>query len=633
MNLFLVYLLAALLFLFLLISLGFQPKNLQKLFGIIFIVIGIGGIGFYGYGYFHLYGGNIVSVMRTLFAVFCMFLGRNEIGAISQVDALKAPWAQVCIYTIHLLALYSTASTVVAGIGTRLIRRLNLLLLYHKEISVIYGAGDAQMNFAEKLQAEQNAIIVFIDTGSGGDSTRIMHMGSLLMSDDAAREPLPSFIRRIGMSPGSKRLHVYCLDENSVGNLRYAEKLRSCLRKQGILPSQTDLTILTDDASAGSSLQVSPRYEQSGGKEGVYGFGSVMALERAELSARLLIREYPPCHTMRFGSKGVADEDFEAIIVGFGRTGQAVLRWLAMNGQFCGSTFHVLVIDDQYTQKAGSFFTRYPGITKYLHIDFRQDNARSVQVYNYLHTCVDRLNYVVVCTSNDEENARVARDYKNFLRSRGNQAMVLQCSEKGVTYFSEPDGLPVVIDPFRPEVLCAGKLDRMAMILNHQYCLSMGRTLEEDWANCDYFSRMSCRASADYLEAYLCAAGLSRDEVRTAGWPDDPELLENLARMEHDRWCAFHYAMGYMPMPEEVFEARAKQRAAEIEATGSSSLRIAKDTEHRLHACLIPWEELDALSDREAQLTGHRPAYLQMDRDNVLMVPEMLRAEAEGESL
>ena len=58
-----------------------------------------------------------------------------------------------------------------------------------------------------------------------------------------------------------------------------------------------------------------------------------------------------------------------------------------------------------------------------------------------------------------------------------------------------------------------------------------------------------------------------------------------------------------MPVLEEMSEAefalRADRYCAEMKKTGSSSLRIGKDMETRKHACLIPWEELDHLSERE----------------------------------
>ena len=109
-------------------------------------------------------------------------------------------------------------------------------------------------------------------------------------------------------------------------------------------------------------------------------------------------------------------------------------------------------------------------------------------------------------------------------------------------------------------------------------------------------------------------------------WQPKPEALENLAVTEHMRWCAFHYVMGFTCMSEETWQARAQLYLNETKAKGSSSLRLGKDMKNRLHACLIPWEALDALSDRENAVTGGQVDYKAMDRNNVLALPQILAA-------
>lgn len=58
---------------------------------------------------------------------------------------------------------------------------------------------------------------------------------------------------------------------------------------------------------------------------------------------------------------------------------------------------------------------------------------------------------------------------------------------------------------------------------------------------------------------------------------------------------------------------------------GEQPIRIGKNMRERTHACLTGWEELDALSARENAITGKTVDYKQMDRENVLIVPKLLR--------
>jgi Rad3-related DNA helicase len=112
---------------------------------------------------------------------------------------------------------------------------------------------------------------------------------------------------------------------------------------------------------------------------------------------------------------------------------------------------------------------------------------------------------------------------------------------------------------------------------------------------------------------------ISREDVLAGHWPPRPEVLENLARTEHLRWCAFHLAMGYAPMSDEEFSRR-----CEMYRKGTLK-RISKNTEGLTHACLVPWEALDALSERENAVTGGSVDYKALDTNNVLAIPDILR--------
>ena len=157
------------------------------------------------------------------------------------------------------------------------------------------------------------------------------------------------------------------------------------------------------------------------------------------------------------------------------------------------------------------------------------------------------------------------------------------------------------------------------MQINCGYHGGDSSSAKELWANCDYFSRMSCRASADFLGAFLRAADVDASDTKEEAFHFSPEVLENLACTEHLRWCAFHYAMGYRPMSDETWNERAKKYIEQKNA-GEEPLRIGKDPIHRQHACLIGWEELDMLSRKENDITGGNVDYKQMDRDNVNML-------------
>ena len=84
--------------------------------------------------------------------------------------------------------------------------------------------------------------------------------------------------------------------------------------------------------------------------------------------------------------------------------------------------------------------------------------------------------------------------------------------------------------------------------------------------------------------------------------------------------------MGFSPMTDAEFDSRCALYLQQ-KAAGERPLRIGKDLNRRIHACLIDWEALDALSEKENAVTGGNVDYKQMDRDNVLTLPHVLHAQ------
>ena len=167
------------------------------------------------------------------------------------------------------------------------------------------------------------------------------------------------------------------------------------------------------------------------------------------------------------------------------------------------------------------------------------------------------------------------------------------------------------------------------MILNHRYQPKTEKSALQNWMECDYFSRQSCRAATDFIPAFLSAAGKTAEQVIQGDWALSDEQIENLSRTEHLRWCAFHYCMGFSAMDDAEFTARTNIYNEQKNTNGNPTIRIGKNMSGKTHACLIPWEELDTLSAKETAITGKKIDYKAMDTDNVLAVPQLLQATEE----
>ena len=246
-------------------------------------------------------------------------------------------------------------------------------------------------------------------------------------------------------------------------------------------------------------------------------------------------------------------------------------------------------------------------------------------MYEYLSEHKNTLKYIVVCTGNPKINSEITEELKNYFSHAKAQLPIYQCSytEVRCTRNNAPEtSCPL----YSKEVLFFEQLDRMAMELNQSYCGNNGLSAEENWRATDYFSRMSSRASADFICAQLRAIGKTEEDVLNGDWELTQKQMQTLGETEHLRWCAFHYTMGFAQMPEETYRERAEQYQREVKEQGSSRLRIGKDLTSKQHACLIPWDELDSLSSRENEVTGQTVDYKQLDINNVFVIPAVLKA-------
>jgi hypothetical protein len=300
-----------------------------------------------------------------------------------------------------------------------------------------------------------------------------------------------------------------------------------------------------------------------------------------------------------------------------------------MNGQFEGSRFRASVFAPDLKEQFGHLLKQCSGIFDNYDISFFPHDGRSVQLYDHISDHRSSIDYVVINTGSEKLNTEIGKEVSDYLSHLGNHAPVILCSYQGIRMISGGSSLSRTTGIYSSDILSTAELDATAMLLNQQYLGGPDSEALQNWMKCDYFSRMSCRAATDFFPAYLRAAGTTKEAVLSDGWDLTPEQLENMSKTEHLRWCAFHYCMGFLPMGAEEYDRREELYLSQ-KANGIKPLiRVGKNMADKTHACLIGWDELDALSERETRVTGKTVDYKKNDTDNILMVPHLFRA---GES-
>lgn len=605
-------LLVAALFLGILLNLATENRLRNQLTGIAVVVAAVIGVILYGYGFVYTFGPGAIAVFRALLAICRMFAGVNEFGTIQSAPIFGNSLVVTVFWIGHFLAFYVTASTAVAALGGKLLRKIRTILLRRGELLVIYGVSNETIAYARKRMEQKNVTLLFVDDKCDNSfESTIIAMGGIVDRSTSAIEADLSFLRHIGVRSGKRKLNFAAMQEDGIRNLFWARNLLVSLKECEIDPMQTSLIIRgVEEQKAEEFLAVNES-----------GFGNVYAYNDYTLAARLMISEVPPCDTLNFNSIGEATESFSAAIIGFGQMGRAVLSQLIMNGQFDGSTFRLDIFDER--AQFGSLMNGE--LMEEYQIRYHACTGRSTEFYHFLNEHGEKLKYIVISTGNQQENQEISQELENWYSRLDHKPTLIQITRNGLLCQTGEKTDLTYQAIYGTDAMDVEKMDRLAMIINQQYCAGNGKTAEENWKSCDYFSRMSCRASADFARAILKAAGKTEEELISEEWNPDKELLEHLAITEHLRWCAFHKVMGYCAMKDATWQERANAYTAKKAQKGSSSIRIGKDTKHKLHACLIPWEALDELSMRENHVTGGHVDYKEMDRQNILALQLLLR--------
>ena len=610
------------LFIGMILMLAAKPKFSGKLTGACIVIAGVGGLFFYGYG-FAMNAPNLpMAIIRALLGVCGIYMGRTDYSAVSGTPLLAYDSMQLLFWTVHLIALYATASAAITTVGAKALRKLRLWLARWGTLNLIYGVNDKTLNLGKKLLEENAGAVVFVSSkADAGHSAAIAQNGCVLRSDESALKADRKFAKTIGAHRKGRKITLYALEDTPSSNLQYAEQLLKTLEGCQAAPEKTRLVIQCQENAAAAQLQTSPT---------AYGYGFVSVVQEAGLAARLLIRHYPPCNYVQFQGNGEAAENFETLIVGFGKVGQAVLRQLVMNGQFEGSTFRATVVAPDCNAVKGHFSSNYGQILNHYDIQFLNCDARSEDMYAYLGQQGKNLKYIVLCAGTKKTNEEIAENLMEYFQSKGMEIPVFQCSHQGVKQLYPEVLTEKAHELYSPEVLSMARLDAMAIAVNDRYQNDKSQTPLQHWMGCDYFSRMSCRATADFAPANLRMAGMTLKQVQEQGWNLTPEQLETMSKTEHLRWCAFHYCMGFSPMTEGEYDQRVAEFARQ-KAAGEKPLRIGKNMRSRTHACLIDWEQLPELSRKESAITGRPVDYCAMDTDNVFVITELLRSGEKAE--
>ena len=174
-------------------------------------------------------------------------------GSIQEAPLFRYPAARAVFWLGHFLGFYALASTIIASIGEKVLRRIQGMLLRRGPLLLIYGINSHSVAYGRRMAKEKRRSVVFVDQeyNSSFDGAVKAFGGVIEKSPDALAASV-RFLRQLNMKPGNRKLELAVLHTDSRANLSYAQTLLASLTERGIHPGQTRLLAagLKEEAAA-----------------------------------------------------------------------------------------------------------------------------------------------------------------------------------------------------------------------------------------------------------------------------------------------------------------------------------------------------------------------------------------------
>jgi hypothetical protein len=193
-----------------------KPQATKKFFIIAGGAANFLGFFLYGYGYAtHPQESTIVAILKTLFAVFGMFLGKDGFDDMSKLPFFDLLPVKFFFYMAHILALYVTASAAMTAFGAGLINRVRALTLRRGDLNIFPFVNNHTLYLGNELCSQGKKVLFICNKNTTGEViATIQEMRAVYTSSDAASSASEFFLKSIALARMDRQVTVYALGDS-----------------------------------------------------------------------------------------------------------------------------------------------------------------------------------------------------------------------------------------------------------------------------------------------------------------------------------------------------------------------------------------------------------------------------------
>ena len=606
-----------------------------------FVIAIVGGFLFYSFSYIssgERFPDTVYAALRGIFTTTRMFFLNADYSALLTENI----WLQILFWICHLSALIVIQATLFTLFARKLVESFRIRFGLHREVYIIKGCDKYALILGEniatcdnphKLPVKKRLIVFLIEEDDDLKKTyeKTAHFGGIVKVLDR-KSDFRYYLNNVGLGKWwqqGKKYNVILMPNNvSVPDNAYL--VAEYAKEKNA--NEESLHIFAFASSEWDKEQI----ESFTQKKSEHKYPCTFhIISEVDLLIRQMLGKHPPfkCPRLKFNEFGVANRNFNVMILGFGTMGQKALLRLIMNGQFVtneGSRMRAIVADREVKHIKEQFLHSYPSLELCCDIEFKDFDVRDEEFFELLKGCKD-VDYIVVALNSNEENKQVARNIRLYYERKGAKPFpFIAVSEKNegvhkASHDEETFLFGCKEEIYKDAIIIRDETNRMAKAVHIVY------GGDPQWQKLEWFFQESNRTTADFIPAMLGLANLEKDDaMQKETLTEDSKVAEVLAQTEKLRWNAFHAAMGYRPISIDEMH----QRFATYSGDRNTRIHLdfcRRDTKARLHVCLVSWDELDevTMAYRElAQAVGDKKEQGRDFKDNdryiVKSIPKFL---------